>query len=237
MSGQSTGASTTHRPRILFVSHETTLSGAPIELIHLAGWLNSRQWMVTIVAPEDGPVLDPIRSTEITLIFDPQLLIDPTYSTLRQLARQYDLVLANTVATWEAVQAGHLEEVPVVWYLHETKVGIGLMKKIHMIKPSLGLATALIVPTKATARIYQPFTKRPIQVVPYGIPDIGRTTAPPSQRQMIFATTATYESRKGQDVLIEAIRQLDFPELAQAEFRMAGRPLEKDFHDRLCERA
>ena len=106
--------------------------------------------------PEDGPVLNRVRGEAVELIFEPQLLIDPTYAALRRLAREFDLVVANTIATWEAVQAAHLEQTPVVWYLHETEVGVGLMKEIHMIRPSLGLANALIVPTKTTARIYQP---------------------------------------------------------------------------------
>ena len=34
----------TNRRRVLFVSHETTLSGAPIQLVHLTGWLQERGW-------------------------------------------------------------------------------------------------------------------------------------------------------------------------------------------------
>jgi glycosyltransferase involved in cell wall biosynthesis len=222
------------RRRILLVSHEATLSGAPIQLVHLAGWLLKRGWEIAIVAPEDGPVLNRVRGGALELIFEPQLLIDPTYSALRRLAREFDLVMANTIATWEAVQAAHLEQTPVVWYLHETEVGVDLMKEIHMIQPSLGLANALIVPTRTTARIYQPFTRRPIHVVPYGIPEVRPAATRPSAPRMAFVTTATYESRKGQDVFLEAIRQLDSETRARAWFEMAGRPLETAFHDQLC---
>src|SRR5436190_4414244 len=221
------------RPHLLVVSHETTLSGAPIQLIHLAGWLRSRGWEIALVAPEDGPVLEPLRKSGVELIFEAQLLIDPAYAALRRLAARFDLVLANTVATWEAVQAAHLEQRPVVWYLHETQVGVELMKLIHMIEPSLGLADALIVPTKTTARIYQPLTRRPIQVVPYGIPDLGRTSPRPSDKRVTFVTTATYESRKGQDILLEAITRLDPDVREKGNFVMAVRPLETEFHEQL----
>jgi glycosyltransferase involved in cell wall biosynthesis len=199
--------------------------------------LKARGWETVIVAAEDGPVLDSVRDKAIELIFKPQLLIDPTYAALRQLARKFDLVVANTIAAWTAVQAAHLEQTPVVWYLHETQVGVGLMKLIHMIEPSLGLANALIVPTKTTARIYQPFTKRPIQVVPYGIPELGQVATRPSDTRITFVTTATYESRKGQDILLDAIEQLDSKTRARARFEMAGRPLETVFHDQLCVRS
>src|SRR5436190_11519148 len=223
--------------RILFVSHETTLSGAPIQLVHLASWLNARGWEITIVAPEDGPVLKRSRLTGVELIFEPQLLIDPSYAALRRLSREFRLVLANTIATWEAVQAAHLEQTPVVWYVHETQVGVGLMKLIHMIEPSLGLADALIVPTATTARIYQRFTKRPVHVVPYGIPGLAQRAMRSSGAPATFVTTATYESRKGQDILLEAIGQLDSETRARARFELAGRPLEAVFHDQLCVRS
>ena len=209
------------------------MSGAPIQLVHLAGWLTAREWEIAIVAPEDGPVLNRLREKTVALIFEPQLLIDPTYAALRRLAREFDLVLANTIATWEAVQAAHLEQTPVVWYLHETQVGVALMKEVHMMEPSLGLADALIVPTKTTARIYQRFTKRPIQVVPYGIPETRQATTRTLDGRTTFVTAASYESRKGQDILLEAIRHLD-PEMRErARFVMAGRPLETAFHDQL----
>lgn len=213
------------------------MSGAPIQLVHLAGWLKARGWEIAVVTPEDGPVLDRVRGEAVELIFEPQLLIDPTYAALRRLAREFDLVVANTIATWEAVQAAHLERTPVVWYLHETEVGVGLMKEIHMIRPSLGLANALIVPTKTTARIYQPFTRRPIQVVPYGIPELRRAATRSSDTRTTFVTTATYESRKGQDILLEAIQQLDSKTRARARFEMAGRPLETAFYDQLRARS
>lgn len=223
--------------RILLVSHEATLSGAPIQLVHLAGWLEARGWEITIVTPEDGPVLNQVRGKAIELIFEPQLLIDPTYVALRRLAREFDLIVANTIATWQAVQAAHLEKTPVVWYLHETQVGVGLMKQIQMIQPSLGLANALVVPTKTTARIYQPFTRRPIQVVPYGIPEVRQAATRSSDTRTTFVTAATFESRKGQDILLDAIQQLDSETRMRARFELAGRPLDRAFHDQLCTRS
>src|SRR6266550_4338308 len=77
------------RRRILLVSHETTLSGAPIQLVHLAGWLNARGWKIAIVAPEDGPVLNRARLPGVELVFESQLLIDPAYAALRRLTREF----------------------------------------------------------------------------------------------------------------------------------------------------
>ncbi len=220
--------------RLLIVSHEMTLSGAPIQLAYLVQWLQHRGWKTVVVAPEPGPLAAKLEGIEI--IYEPLLLIDPAYGALRRLAPQFDVVLANTIATWEAVQACRFEHVPVVWYIHETQVGAQLMQLIHMIEPSLGLADAVITPTFSTARVYAPFMRRQIDVIPYGIPAVNPGT-PSSTGKLRFVVVATYESRKGQDLLIEAVRQLSAGTSARTLFQFAGRALDEPFYAALRERS
>ena len=220
--------------RLLIVSHEMTLSGAPIQLTYLVQWLQHRGWKTVVVAPEPGPLAAKLEGIEI--IYEPLLLIDPAYWALRRLAPRFDLVLANTIATWEAVQACQFEHVPVVWYIHETQVGAQLMQLIHMIEPSLGLADAVVTPTCATARVYAPFVRRSIDVVPYGIPAANPGT-PLSSGKLRFLVVATYEPRKGQDLLVEAVRQLSSGTHARTLFQFAGRTLDEPFYVALRERS
>ncbi len=220
--------------RLLIVTHEMTLSGAPIQLACLVQWLQHRGWNTVVVAPEPGPLVAKLEGIEI--IYEPLLLIDPAYGALRRLAPQFDVVLANTIATWEAVQACRFEHVPVVWYIHETQVGAQLMQLIHMIEPSLGLADAVITPTCATARVYAPFMRRQIDVIPYGIPAVNPGT-PSSTGKLRFVVVATYESRKGQDLLIEAVRQLSAGTSARTLFQFVGRALDEPFYAALRERS
>ena len=220
--------------RLLFVSHEMTLSGAPIQLAYLVVWLQERGWETTVVTPEPGPLAAKLPGIEI--IYESQLLIDPAYGALRRLIPQFDAVIANTVATWEAVQAAHLEKVPVVWYIHETRVGVYLMNKIHMIEPSLGLADAIVTPTEATARIYSGLTSTSLEVVPYGIPEVAAASAP-GTAVLRFVVIGTYERRKGQDIIVEALRQLSATAHGQACFRCAGRKLDEPFFEALHTRS
>ena len=220
--------------RLLIVSHEMTLSGAPIQLAHLIVWLKAHGWQPVVVGPEPGPLADKLPGIEI--IYESQLLIDPAYGALRRLIPQFDCVLANTIATWEAVQACQFERVPVVWYIHETQVGVQLMQIIHMIEPSLAVADAIVTPTRTTARVYEPFRENRIDVIAYGIPPIAAAPVASSD-ELRFAVVATYEARKGQDLLLDAVEQLPADVRAQCVFQLVGRALEEPFSETLASRA
>ena len=223
--------------RVLLVSHETTLSGAPIQLVDLAICLKQRGWDPMVAAPEGGPIAEKLRAAEVKVVLEPQLLLDPGHSALRLLTRECEVVIANTIATWQAIQAAHLEKVPAIWYLHETLVGRRLIEQISEIRPSLALADALVVPTMSTACVYEMWARRRIDVVPYGIqvPDV--SCVPRTSDQTVFVTLGTYERRKGQDVLIEALGRLEPVLRARALFRLAGRNLDELFYESFRRRA
>jgi glycosyltransferase involved in cell wall biosynthesis len=199
---------TSARPRLLLVSHETTLTGAPMALLHLTRWLHGAGWRLKVAAPQPGPISEMLAAGGIATVIEPELLTDLTYARLRELCRNSDVILANTIVSWPAVCAAHLEKRPVLWYLHETFVAVRLVRLIPKIRPAFQSADLLVTPTQQTARIYEGLTRAPIEVVPYGIP---RPPVLPRKRNdaASFLTLGSFEPRKGQDVLIEAIRELD----------------------------
>src|SRR6476646_1213630 len=105
--------------RVLAVSHETTLTGAPIQLLHLVRWLARAGWDVTVAAPEAGPISDALVNDGVPIVIQPGLLEEPGQARLRTLVRAADVVLANTIVSWRAVRAARAERKPVIWYLHE----------------------------------------------------------------------------------------------------------------------
>ncbi len=225
------------RLRVLLFSHETTLSGAPMQLLHLARYLHEQECDVLFAAPEPGPISEELAKNGIALEFDDAFLVDPRQSALETLARRFDVVVANTIAGWPMVRAARRAGVPVVWYLHETLVGVRLIGQIAEIRPSLEQADLIITPTRETARVYEGITRTPIQVVPYGIPDLGFDAKEEDGAAVRFLILGSYEPRKGQDICLDAIRLLD-PELRnRAQFRFAGRPLDAAFFERLQQSA
>ncbi|MEY2560581.1 MAG: hypothetical protein QOG51_996, partial [Verrucomicrobiota bacterium] len=216
------------RPKVLFVSHETTLTGAPIQLLHLVRWLHTDGWELTVAAPEPGPISDLLLADGIQVVLHPGLLDEPEQDKLRELSSGFDVVVANTIVSWPAVRAAHSEGKPVIWYVHETLVAVRLIREISQIEPTLELATLLITPTRKTAQILQGLTRTPIEVVPYGIP----VAEGPRNRDgncRAFITAASLEPRKGQDVLVEAIAALPAEIRDSCSFKVVGRQLERPF--------
>ena len=223
------------RPRVLFVSHETTLSGAPIQLVHLAGWLQTAGWNICVATPDEGPISEMLAAAGVPAVVEPTLLTDLDHAWLRKQCRDFDVIVANTIASWPAVRAAHLEKRPSLWYLHETLVAVRLLQAIPEMRSALKLADLLVTPTQQTARIYQGLTDAPIEVVPYGIPRPPGSSGSESGAER-FLTLGSFEPRKGQDVLLEAIHRLEPATRQRCVFRMAGRVLDAEFYDALKKR-
>jgi len=225
------------RLKVLLVSHETTLTGAPIQLLHLARWLQKEGWEILVATPESGPISDFLAADGIPLVIQAGLLQEPGHTKLRELAAQCDVVVANTIISWAAVRAAHLEAKRVIWYLHETLVAVRLIRQIPEIGPTLELATLIVTPTRQTARILEGMTHTPIEVVPYGIPDVQPTGHGAADARVTFVTAASLEPRKGQDILVAAIRKLPVPIQEAASFKVVGRYLDRTFVETVKESA
>jgi glycosyltransferase involved in cell wall biosynthesis len=84
----------------------------------------------------------------------------------------------------------------------------------------------IITPDTHSSQVYQPFTNRAIRVLNYGIPDpsAGRERRAPREiEKMRFLLLGTIEHRKGQQMFLNALRQLPAEVLQHAHFQIVGR--------------
>ena len=202
-----------------------------MQLLHLLPWLRKEGWQVGLAAPEHGPISRQLEASGIPVFIDKTFLTDASHTRLAETCAQFDFVVANTIVSWPVVRVAHRLKAPVIWYLHETLVAVRLMGQIPEIQPTLRMANLLVTPTDRTADVYRDISDTPVTVAPYGIPP-----PPPLARKVKhgpreFATLGSFEPRKGQDVLLEAIALLDGS--SPSFFRMAGRVLDKVFFARL----
>jgi glycosyltransferase involved in cell wall biosynthesis len=200
--------------------------------VHLAGWLQERGWTILVATPDQGPISEMLGAAGVPTVVEPTLLTDLNHTWLRERCQEFDVVVANTIASWPAIRAAHLETKPALWYLHETLVAVRLIRAIPEMASALTIADLLVTPTRQTARIYEGLTEAPIEIVPYGIPRPPVLSSSPSER-IRFLTLGSFETRKGQDVLVEAISKMDGATRKRCRFKMAGRVLDDTFYDEL----
>jgi len=103
----------------------------------------------------------------------------------------------------------------------------------------LPLADFIFTPTERTSAVYRPFTDHPVRLLRSGIPDVAVATRATSTKKdrMRFLLLGSMEPRKGQDIFVEAVRQLP-PELQnKTDFKVVGRMMVPEFAAKIANAA
>lgn len=210
---------------LLFVSHDLSWSGAPLILLHVAKWCKDQGFFVAVMSPKDGPLRGKVFEAGIPLLVDP--LITTGHSSFTAFAEEFDCVIASTIFGAPIVRAAKSKQVPHVWWIHEGRIAEHYLGEDAELRRTLGLADLIVTPDTRSSQVYQPFADRPIRVLSYGIPDPAGKVASAIRRKgepLKFLLLGTIEQRKGQQVLLEALRKLPADVLKHARFRIVGRP-------------
>ena len=225
---------------LLLISHDLSLSGAPIIMAHLARWCREHGTFVVVMSPEDGPLREAFVQADIPVIIDSLLVTGyeaftrfgrglslRSHKSLTRFARAFDCVIASTIFAAPLIRDMRTEGIPHIWWIQEGLAGDQYLKKYSVLPLVLGVAEQIITPDNCSRRVYQPFARRPIRVLPYGIPDIAQ--GHPNQRErpasrLRFLLLGTIEHRKGQQTLLEALRHLPPDVFDRSEFLIVGRP-------------
>jgi glycosyltransferase involved in cell wall biosynthesis len=221
-------------PELLFISHDLSLSGAPILLLQLVTWCQRNGIFVVVMAPDDGPLRAKYEAVGIPLIIDP--LIMTGHESFVSFARNFDCVVANTIRSEPAVRAAHAAKVPVIWWVHETQVGEHFLRADAKLRSALALAEVVLAPSERTANVYRPFREGPVKCSYYGIPDVGEqriSSADGPRAKLRFLVLGSIEPRKGQDVFLEAVAALPAEVRESAEFHLLGRVMDLEFGARV----
>ena len=106
--------------RAVVLSHELTMTGAPIVLVSAIPVLRSLGYEVVVLGPSDEGSLPLFLEAGAAVVTRRDCV---TSSTLWELASSADFVLANTVVEAPAVSTLNGGFVPVLWWLHDAFAG------------------------------------------------------------------------------------------------------------------
>lgn len=214
------------REKILFVSHEMSLTGAPIVLLYAARVLKGEGYYVMIISPKDGLLRQKFIEEQIPVIIDERMYKNSSWIVL---IKEFDLIFLNTIVSFPCVlQFGKLN-IPVVWWIHDAKAGYE--KKLKNILPKKVKKNVDIYCVSEYARkvllTYRPAYK--VGLLPYGIPDLKNFFESAFQLKndndkKIFLIIGSLEKRKGQDILLQAIEKLKEESRQKSIFYFIGEP-------------
>ena len=214
--------------RALILSHELTMTGAPIVLVSAVPVLRSMGFEVVVLGPSDEGSLPLFLDAGAAVVTRSDCVMS---SSLWGLATSADFVLANTVVEAAAVSTLNGSFVPVLWWLHDAFAGYPFI--VHKIPKELeSNVHVCAVGSHATAAMHSVRPDLAIEQLIYGLPDYAQETFPVydisyAGGRPLFVTVGSFEPRKGQDIFCRAIRLLKPEVREKAAFLFVGKPADK----------
>lgn len=214
------GESTGENKLIVLMSQDLTLGGPAIALFHVAVALKKWGYPVIYASMLDGPLRAKLQENDISVVVDVNLQL----ATMREVQwlKNASLLFCSTINYY--VFLSELDkEMPIIWWLHDSEFFYdGVDKKVlrSIDFDRVRVVSVGKVPQNAIRRIVP---ELPVGQLLYGVEDVAASQEPISDREKVIFTTIGYvEERKGQDILIDAIRKLPDSIKKQCEFWLVG---------------
>ncbi|WP_323118367.1 glycosyltransferase [Burkholderia alba] len=192
---------------VLLLAHDLTMSGAPRLLFEMALFLKRSGHFVVVATPADGAYRVPLVEHGIPVICDELVLTGSDH--LFDLAKNFDIVIGNTVLCWKDIDrlAGYTK---TYLYSHESQIVSDHFAGLHGFGSAVKSATGVMAASSRAASHLERF-RSDIDILPgYGADDLPwkKYETPVPGAAIVVTLIGSKESRKGQDIAVEALRLL-----------------------------
>ena len=217
----------TGRDRVLFVSHEAHLTGAPIALMRFAEDIKKRGMAPVFITPSDGKLKKKLLDEGIPVIIYSELYGSDLIS---RAASCFKLIVVNTIVGGPLISRLGNSATPVLWWIHEAKTSY-YQQTIKGMPEQLGdNIHVYCVGQRAEKWMHLYRNNYKNDILLYGCPDLRNLTGearsvplPPAEGKTVFLTVGTLQECKGQDILTDAIAMLPEKELKKCQFLFVGK--------------
>jgi glycosyltransferase involved in cell wall biosynthesis len=187
-----------------------------------------------VVALDDGPLKEDFLELGVTVIIDGS--IQAGHRIFEKFARNFDLVIANTAGCYNVINLLNDSMPPVIWWIHE---GSYVLKTFAGALPKrLGKNIRVYsISDYTTQRLRDLHVPYDIKQLTWGIEDIGAAEKllPRENGAMIFVISGSFEKRKGQDIVLDAIKKLNVSVRKQSEFIFVGNSLDERIYKQVVQ--
>lgn len=224
------------RKRALILTHEFSMTGAPIVLVNAIPVLQSMGYETVVLGPGNGKAMTLFLEAGANVVTNPGMLSN---LALYGIALNCDLILINTVCQLEAIHRLSGAQVPVLWWLHDAFQGYPYIIQDIPYRLERNVKVCA-VGSHATAAMHSIRPGFEIEQLIYGLPDYATDSFSAydlsfAHGKQLFVTVGSLEERKGQDILCTAIRQLPREKMCQSAFLFVGKFLQEDFYHLVLE--
>ncbi len=213
------GVEIANRRKIVIVLHELNYDGVPMCACTCAEILVKNGYNVVTISLEDGPVKERLERIGARVIINPDFSIDSIITDNN--ISDASLIIVNTVILHFLFQSKE-RNIPIVWWLHESKM---LFEKCvyKSLLEEINLNNVYIYAVSDVAKndVSSLLDAAKIKKLMLGISDKDCSNFS-GHNKIKFVIIGKLCVRKGQDILMEALEELNPEIIAQCEFYFLG---------------
>ncbi len=223
--------------KVLIISHELNLTGAPVAILYMAICLKKLGYLPVVVSPNDGALREEFTKQGIPAVLMPNIFIS---EEICEFAPYFDMIFANTIVSAPAVMSLYKYQTPIFWWIHEAEVSY--REEILSVLPDTLPQNVSVYAGGAYARqkLQEHCPNWNVKELLYYVPVPAVINQPIdlptcAKGKKLFACIGVLEYRKGQDILVEAIRQLPRNILKQSYFIFVGKECYASHYQDICD--
>ena len=222
---------------VLIVIHELSRTGAPVVAVDTAKILKDNGYFVTVIALKGGKLLEELTEYGIPVVIMNQFkyiqfmeagsehFVDSLDMDL--FVQSFEHVIMITATLYNLIRRYMNSGKEIIWWIHEgsetynilgRKMPKNLMPNIKVLCGGQYSADQ----TKKWGFNYH------TEVLNYGVNDIGLLEKEKNNDKVVFLLAGTISTRKGQSILLEAVKRLSPEEKNKSEFVFIGDPYDGD---------
>ncbi len=208
------------RKRVLFITHQLSKTGAPIVLLDMIQFCRDRNYEVVVISMEEGELREILEEMQIPVIIRKQFL--PDYEVFLQQAELFDIVVANTLITFEAVHVLRYAKVPVIWWLHEGRQYFEYFSEVLLDFRKLPEHIRVFAVSPYVRQAVWELYHDKLPLLPIGVEDVFTPKEKEKRSKVRFVVSGTYSKIKGQDILAEAVQRLPAEYISRLQIEFYG---------------